>query len=428
MKNVVVVTDNASGQLMVAGHASYVDRLERSLLKAVNKKTEKSCTTKEVKVSQAVCYMCPQAVCYIMCPDVLKEKLLSIYPHFKMTCQQDNPNLIVTGFAHEILELKEVLCDQGAKCKRLTFEAICLSGHYNNVSECKTFVEDQVASVAFESFQVSIPGAKKIYKNQEASYASLILKDTGCVVRLVDDPTADQGGIPDKEVPKPVYQNQTRGGLEIVVCKADLCQYPVHAVICGSTKDLKNTSGLARALVSAAGPQLQLECDQLITSGGELNCGSCVIMSGGGQLCCKKVIFTVVPRLDPANVKTLARLKKAIIQSLQLVESHGCTSVAMSIMSKSQGVPVELCAATQAKALMEHCKMMLDTSVLKEIHFVDNDDVAIKVIASAIRKVFENDSTHTSQQLPSVGGSESATGNQAIAHQKCLCQEQTRRV
>lgn len=586
-KNVVVVPDKASGHLVVAGHAGDVDRLERSLFETVNKisemmEREKSCLTKEIKVSQAVYH--------VMCLDGFEEKLLSIYPHLKMTYQPDNPNLIVTGLMDEILELRKAMCDQLMEFKRQNFEAdkhvldllknnkqeeltnalfkasglkaafeenentvrlvarndrdlkdavdhlnrllisecvdgadktvlnmpewnqlvsqlqdanvtpfkkirisvsgqqvvvsglkdevakvkselgkfltqnapvektvavrsnaiieyiqksgmpwldkvndkvtvwckkdvICLSGRHSDVSDCKTFVEKQVASVAFQSFKVSDPGAKKIYENQEAVLGSSILKDTGCVVQLVDETTAGQGGVPDKAVPKPVYQNQTSDGVEMVVCKADLCQYPVHAVVCGTTEDLKNTSGLARALVSAAGPQLQLECDQLITSGGQLKSGECVIMSSVGQLCCQNVIFTVEPRLNPANVKTLANLKVAIIRSLQLAGLNGCTTVAMPIMCKNQGVPIEECAATLAKAVMEHCK---DDSMLKKIHFVDKDDNTIQVMAAAVRKEFGNYSAPTSQQAPSVGGSQPAPVNQAVAYQSCLGQEQTK--
>lgn len=305
-------------------------------------------------------------------------------------------------------------------------DAICLSGRHSHVSECKTLVEDQVASVALESFKVSTPGAVKIYKSQEAAHSSLILKDTGCVVQLVEETTADQGREPDKPVLEQLYQTQTSDGVEMVVCKADLCQYPVHAVICSTTEDLKNSSGLAKALVSAAGPQLQLECDQVITSKGHLNSGACIILSGGGQLGCKKVIFTVVPRLDPAKTNTPKRLKIAVTHSLQLAESHGCTSVALPIIGKNQGVSTKLCAAALAKAVKEYCEDMLEGSFLKKIHFVDTDDVGIKTMAAAIEEEFKNDSTTNSQQEPSAQGLEPDLANQDPGHQKCLGREETK--
>lgn len=309
-------------------------------------------------------------------------------------------------------------------------DAICLSGRCNHVSECKTLVEDQVAAVVLELFKVSKPGAMKIYESQEDAHGSLILNSTGCVVQLVKEVTADQNGAPvrgpDKAVSKPLYQNQTSDGVEIVVCKADLCQYPVHAVICGTTEGLKNTSGFAKALVSAAGPQLQLECDQWISSKGRPNSGACIILSGGGQLCCKKVIFTVVPKLDPANIKTLTKMKVAIAHSLQLAESQGFTSVALPVIGKNQGVSTDLCTATIAKAVKRHCEDMLDDSVLKTIHFVDIDDVAIKSMAAAIRVEFDNDSTATSPQVPVVKGPELAHANQSMGNPKCLGQEQTK--
>lgn len=310
-------------------------------------------------------------------------------------------------------------------------DAICLSGRQVDVSECKALVEDILASLTFEIFKVSIPGAKKVYKNQEAACGPSILNDTGCVVQLVDETTAGQSGVSDKAVakpvdPKPIYQKQTSEGLEIVVCKADLCQYPVHAVVCGTTNDLKNSTGLARALLSAGGPQLQRDCDSLVSSVGHLKSGECVITSTGGQLGCKRVIFTLEPRLDPANPKTLARLKTAVTRSLQVAINHGCTTVAIPLISRNQGVAIGLYCATLAKAVMEHCQEMFDDTVLKKIHFVDNDDIAIKAMAAAARKEFGNDSAPTPQQPPVHRGSKPAPANQAGAQQNCLGQEQTK--
>lgn len=302
-------------------------------------------------------------------------------------------------------------------------DAICLSGRYNRVSECKTLVEEQVAALALERFQVPTPGAMKIYRSQEAVHSSLILKDTGCVVHPVEETSADLGGGPDKALSKPLYQTQTSDGVEIVVCKADLCRYAVHAVICSTTEDLRNTSGLAKALVSAAGPQLQRECDQWTTSKGRLNTGACVVLSTGGKLGCKKVIFTVVPKLDPANTETWSRLKVAVTHSLQLAESQGFTSVALPVIGRNQEVSTQLCAAIIAKAVRGHCGGMLDHGVVKRIHLVDTDNVAVKSMAAAIRREF---GTTAPSQVTAVKGPDPAPANQPVDDQKCLGREQTK--
>lgn len=305
-------------------------------------------------------------------------------------------------------------------------DAICLSGRQVDVSQYKTVVRDVVASVFFDNFKVSIPGAKVFFKGQEALYTQVLLRETGCLVQLAEA-TGGQGDVAVKAAPKPVYQIQTSDGVDVAVCKADLCRYPLHAVVSGATEDLKHNGGLARALVSAAGPQLQHECDKLISSKGPLKLGECVITSGAGQLCCKKVIFIAAPRYDPGNPsKTSAKLKRAVKESLELAEKHGCTSVAMPIISKNQGFPLDLCAVTIAKAVKEHCDEKYDDSTMKRIHFVDNDDSSVKAMEAAVRKQFGDNTAPISPQTSPISGPESTPANQNISDPNCLGQEQTK--
>uniref|UniRef100_A0A3Q0QZ64 Macro domain-containing protein n=1 Tax=Amphilophus citrinellus TaxID=61819 RepID=A0A3Q0QZ64_AMPCI len=98
-------------------------------------------------------------------------------------------------------------------------------------------------------------------------------------------------------VTKTLYQRKTPEGVEIAVCKADMCSYPVHAVVNPANQDLKHNAGLAASFLKAAGPQLQNECDKIIKRG-QLKPGDCVITGAGGQLCCQKVIHVVGPKFE----------------------------------------------------------------------------------------------------------------------------------
>ncbi|XP_044073695.1 poly(ADP-ribose) polymerase family member 14-related sequence 1 isoform X2 [Siniperca chuatsi] len=278
-------------------------------------------------------------------------------------------------------------------------EAICLSGSRVDVTDCKTLVENLVSSVFFESLKVPKPGVKKFFQDKETMYVSSLLSETGCLVQLVDETS---GGQDHRQVAKPVYQLQTSDGVEIAVCKADMCSYPVHAVVNASNQDLKHNGGLAGALLNAAGPQLQDECDKLIHLNGQLKPGDCVITGAGGQLCCKKVIHAVGPKFDSAKPqKALAQLKRAVKGSLELAEKHGCISVALPAISRTQGFPLDLCAVTIIKAVKEHCDDKYDDNTLKRIHLVNNDDSAVQAMEVAVRKEFGNNGvSHSQQTLP----------------------------
>lgn len=302
-------------------------------------------------------------------------------------------------------------------------EAICLSGSRADVTECKDLVENLVSSVFFEILKVSKPGGKKFFQEKEAMYVSSLLSETGCLVQLVDERSGKQEDLALSQVRKPVYQLQTANGVEIAVCKADMCSYPVHAVVNASNGDLKLNGGLSAALLNAAGPQLQDECDKLISLNGQLKPGDCVITGAGGRLCCKKVIHAVGPRFDPAKPqKALAQLKKAVKGSLELAEKQGCISVALPAISRSLGFPLNLCAITIVKAVKEHC----DDNTLKRIHLVNNEDSVVQAMEAAVRQEFGSSGVSPSQQTLPTKAFKSPLVKHAVSDPNCLSQVQTK--
>lgn len=273
---------------------------------------------------------------------------------------------------------------------------ICLSGSRADVTDCKNIVDDLLSSVFFDTLKITRPGAKKFYKDKESMYAAALWLHTGCLVQLVDEKSVEQ----EAAVPKPVYQIKTLDGVEIAVCKADMCSYPVYAVVNSTNKDLKLDGGLAGALSKAAGPQLQAECDR-IASKGQLKPGECVITDAGGRLSCKKIIHTVGPSFDPSFPnKAVAQLKKSVKESLELAETHRCISVALPAISRSQGFPLTLCAATIVKAVKEFCDERYGDNSLKRIHFVNNEDGAVQAMEAAVRQEFGNSGVSHSQLTP----------------------------
>ncbi|AWP12806.1 putative poly [Scophthalmus maximus] len=270
-------------------------------------------------------------------------------------------------------------------------ETICLNGSRVDVAHCKTLVEDLIQSVFFESFKVYKPGVKKFFRDKETMYVSSLLSETGCSVQLVDETSYGQDHLAHRQGPKPVYQLQTPDGVEIAVCKADMCSYQVHAVVNSSNKHLKHNGGLARALLNAAGAQLQVDCDQIIKFKGNLKPGDCVITDAGGQLCCKKVIHAVGPKYDTSTPqKSLAQLKKAVKGSLELAEQHKCVTVALPTISSSKGFPLDLCSKTIIQAVKEHCDERYGDNTLKNIHLVNNDDTVVQAMEKAVRHEFGN--------------------------------------
>ncbi|TWW80510.1 Poly [ADP-ribose] polymerase 14 [Takifugu flavidus] len=307
------------------------------------------------------------------------------------------------------------------------YEAICLSGSRADVLKSKSLVEKLVSSFIFETYEVSVPGAKKMFENLDSMNS--LFNATGCLVELVDG-TSGQGK--PTNVPKPLCQLQTMDGTEIFVCKADICRYPVHAVVSYANPDFRFTSSLQRALLKAAGPQLQEDCDRLIHLKGRLKPGDNVITAAGGQLCCRNIIHAVAPELDGGQiirVKRVAELKKAIKGSLELAEKKGCVSVALPALSITSGFLFKLSVGTIIRAVREYFDERHNDIVLKRVHFVDTCDKSVATMVAAVREQFKDhcapQASSSSPNLPSTTTSTSA-GNQTPSNPNCLGQVQTK--
>lgn len=269
-------------------------------------------------------------------------------------------------------------------------EAICLSGPRADVLACKSLVETLVSSVVFETFAVSAPGAKKLFNNLDNM--SSLFNESGCLVEVVDK--MNGGQTKETKLTNCVFRLQTSDGIQIAVCKADICSYPVQAVVIYASQDLKLTSGIARALLTAAGSQLQEECDNLVRTKGPLKPGDRVITGAKGQLCCRSVIHAVAPRLDAdptKHSKGVAQLKKAIKGSLVLAEENGCVSVALPALSLASGFSLKLSTDTIVIAVREYFDERHEDEVhcVKQVHFVDVCDSSVEAIVAAVRKQFE---------------------------------------
>ena len=267
-------------------------------------------------------------------------------------------------------------------------ESLNFRGPREDVMNCKSMFDALMSSVCFKEYQLSKPGAKEFFQENEAMYVSTLMTNTGCLVQLMDESASGQN---DQHSSKPIYQLQTSDGIDIVVCKADLCSYQVDAVVINSNENLKLDGGIAGAFAAAAGSCLQEECDAILLQRKQLKPGDSVITRSGGRLHCKKVIHVVGPQYDQSNhQRTVGQLRRAVKGSLELAEMNGCLSLAISAISADMGFPLNLCADTIIKEIKEHCDDRFGENTLKQIHFVSTDDRAVQALETAVRDKFGN--------------------------------------
>ncbi|KAK1166015.1 protein mono-ADP-ribosyltransferase PARP14-like [Acipenser oxyrinchus oxyrinchus] len=262
---------------------------------------------------------------------------------------------------------------------------INIEGPRSSVLEVKRVFENIVRSLHSNVLKIKKPGAKKFFKDKEEMYVNAALHQSKCVVMLDDGDFLET----DEEIDPSHFVVQLSDGLVVSVYQGDMCRCNVDAVVNATNEDLNHIGGIAGALLKAAGPELQTECDRYIRKKGKLKPGQAVLTEAG-NLPCKYVIHALGPRWNAAEAKkAVYQLEKAVKESLSVAETYNCTSIAIpAISSGIFGFPLELCAETIVKCVHEHCEDIYRDSTLKKIHLVDNNDKTVQALTVAAQKIF----------------------------------------
>jgi O-acetyl-ADP-ribose deacetylase len=168
----------------------------------------------------------------------------------------------------------------------------------------------------------------------------------------------------------------------IEVARADITQERVDAIVNAANVNLAHGGGVARAISSAAGPELQSACDRLIASRGPLETGEAVA-TDGFQLPCLKVIHTVGPvycRHDGEEARLLAA---AHGNSIALAAELGLKTLAFPAISCGvYGYPMEEAAPIAISATMD----ALDTCEVELVRFCFVGDLERDVFTAALAR------------------------------------------
>ncbi|NXK44053.1 PAR14 polymerase, partial [Chauna torquata] len=284
------------------------------------------------------------------------------------------------------LQNKGVKVDFGTqkKCK-----VISLSGSRREVLKGATLVEQILSSLHYKRMVINEPGAKSYFKERERFFAASVKQEFNCLIKLEEQPE-EHLEEQHSNVGSP-YRQVTVGGVSVVVYKADLCTHRVDVVVNASNEDLKHIGGLAEALLQAAGPELQMECDELVRKNGRLQPG-CAVITGAGKLPCKHVIHAVGPRWrnDEAE-KCVWLLRKTIKNSLQLAETYNHRSIAFpSVSGGIFGFPLQRCANSIVSSIKETLEEFRGESSLKEVHLVDIVEDNVQAFVKELKEVFSD--------------------------------------
>ncbi|NXK31698.1 PAR14 polymerase, partial [Piprites chloris] len=316
------------------------------------------------------------------------------------------PMAVIMFFEKEKVDVWGGLLKKGVKIDFSTQKKcriISLSGSKPKVLEGVSLVERILSGLYCKRVVIGAPGAKSYFKEQERVLASHAKQEFKCLVQLEEHSEEHLEEQQEHNNRGKPYMQVTMGEIVIAVYRADLCTHPVDVVVNASNEDLKHLGGLAEALLRAAGPALQEECDELVRKNGRFQPGSAVI-TGAGKLPCKNVIHAVGPRWkieEPERCVDL--LRRTVKKSLELAETYNCCSIALPAVSGGIfGFPLDLCTYSIVSSIKETLEGSKMDSSLKEVHLVDIVQDNIQAFSKALREVFPDSS-------PSYGSLHQAT-------------------
>ncbi|XP_077176451.1 protein mono-ADP-ribosyltransferase PARP14-like [Paroedura picta] len=328
-----------------------------------------------------------------------------------------NSEVVTMYIEKEKRDTWQSLVQRGVKIDfgtRMNRRLITLDGPRVEMSKGLELMKNLLSSLSATRMVVDKPGAKSSFKEQEHLYITGAKQQFNCLIRLQEDGEElekDDGNESVHEgCGKLCCEVKMANGIVVAVCKGDLTRYPADVVVNASNEDLKHIGGLADALLKAAGPELQRECDEFVRKNGPLEPG-CAVVTGAGNLPCKQLIHAVGPRWKSfEKEKCMLLLKKAVRESLQLAISHNYCSIAMpAISSGIFGFPLKECAQSIVTAIKETVQESTGTGSLKKIDLVDFKENTVQALTDALNEAFRNGSSPSRDRS---SASNSETDNQ----------------
>ena len=198
--------------------------------------------------------------------------------------------------------------------------------------------------------------------------------------------------------------------IKINICKGNLVQEQVDAIVNAANEDLKHIGGLAKAILDAGGLTIQSESDAYTRIHGKVKPGAAVCL-GSGNLPCKKLIHAVGPQWNGGQHNEEQLLYFSIFQSLEAAGKEALTSIAFPAISTGIfGVPVSICARLSLKAVQDYFQTSPNTTIqnVKFILFTQDAIDAFKpLLVSGLCGQYQGDSRQEIQVAPSIAAASS---------------------
>ena len=292
------------------------------------------------------------------------------------------------------------------------YSGIEVSGTAEGMAKCVPQIHDLIGAVQKECIPVDKPGMKKFFKDGkgqgilksvEDSHKCVILTSVNNEVESVPDFSREDEHF--QSAAEFVCSFSTKHGKKISIMKGDITKDHVDAIVNAANDRLHHIGGVAGAIVTEGGRDIQEECDTFVRQNGPLLEGH-VFVSGAGKLPCSQVIHAVGPKWSPEADKKRQReevtqeeryLKQAIINVL--AEAKHLTSLAIPGVSCGiYNFPRDLCAKIILDTILEFCERNSNCH-LSEIHLIDKDVKTVQAFEGEFKERFADEQTFRARKV-----------------------------
>lgn len=156
----------------------------------------------------------------------------------------------------------------------------------------------------------------------------------------------------------------------ITLVEGDITEQPVDAIVNAANSALVLGAGVAGAIRSKGGPDIQAECDAI----GPIEVGDAAV-TGAGRLPARFVIHAA--GMPPGGSASEHSVRSSLRRSLELARQHGCRTIAVpAIGAGIGGLSLQRCAEISLEEARAHLE---GADPLEEVRFVLFGEPAYRV-------------------------------------------------
>ncbi len=174
-----------------------------------------------------------------------------------------------------------------------------------------------------------------------------------------------------------------RTSLEL--CQGNIATMETDAIVNAANRNLSHGGGVAAAIASQGGPEIQQESDAWVSKHGQVLTGS-VAITGAGRLAAKYVIHAVGPVYD-GTYRSATKLASAVRSSLALADEHNLKSIALPAISTGIfGYPLSAAAGVMLSEAVEYLE---GETGLERVVFCLYEPMAFDGFVANLKKIVE---------------------------------------